>query len=31
MSGSRMTPEIKRLSVLIAVNFVDMIGVMLVQ
>ena len=30
MSGSRMTPEIKRLSVLIAVNFVDMIGVMLV-
>jgi multidrug resistance protein len=30
MTGSRMTPEIKRLSVLIAVNFVDMIGVMLV-
>ena len=30
MTGPRMTPEIKRLSVLIAVNFVDMIGLMLV-
>ncbi|HEY7026112.1 MAG TPA: MFS transporter [Gemmatimonadales bacterium] len=30
MTGPRMTPEIKRLSVLIGVNFVDMIGLMLV-